>query len=887
MKYGKIIVAFMLSVALLVNTSAVFSADTAETFSDSINYVTAAARLGLIPKRLAENPSDEVSRGNAISAVVKLCGEDVSAAEDVGFSDINEKSVYYEAVCLAAGMGLVSGFSDNTIRIDEKISVSHTVRMILYALGYKQIINDGMNVGDALSQAGFCNAGEIYNEETLTVSRLAQLLIKGGESKLLLLTNIRSSGSDKNYNYELSENTLFEEKLDIYYASGIVTYCGGADLSLENTHGEDKTVIGGETYTDTVTAENYIGCNVRAYYKSDSNSDEKDILYMYPKDNEILEIDAEDITGYSGGTLYYEVNGKRKSEPLKISSVDFIYNNGICMNPTEKNLKPEEGFVRIIDNDGDGITDVVVVDNYETVVVDSVSKKDGIIYGMYGNMSIDLDKYKNVKFVSETNEKYDIYELSKWDVLSVTRNDGYDNIKLVCAAGMADGSVDRIDYDGNDRMLVISGTAYKVTADFANHELAKMSLGDSGTFYLNTSGKIAAYSESSAKNYGFMIKSAGVRDDASDDTAAKILTAGGSVQIFNYAKKVLFNGKSISRSKLAGISGNTLCIYELNDSNEIKSMETAGGSYGFEDFAQGTSVIKVYDGYTKDASGVPQQSETLTYKSNTSILGGQVSLASGAVIFEVPVGEDSDDKYYKAYKKDDYVSNDKEMCVQAYNSDSDAIAADAVVVYVQRGNYDATTVCDDTHVWVISKLYSDLDESGDERKKLELTDGKSRVTLFAEPDTLSQSIKLNGRNYALKKGDIIRCDYDENNNITACSVLYSAESDEMGTSNPSTTSFAASFRVELCYAYKISESLVITTTTDLRNTETVADESTLENKQLRNLSGYGMVYYDSDKQKVSPGNSDLLKSYIRNKNECSKMFVFDRYGEAKTLVIYD
>ena len=48
-----------------------------------------------------------------------------------------------------------------------------------------------------------------------------------------------------------------------------------------------------------------------------------------------------------------------------------------------------------------------------------------------------------------------------------------------------------------------------------------------------------------------------------------------------------------------------------------------------------------------------------------------------------------------------------------------------------------------------------------------------------------------------------------------------------------------------------------------------------------------MVYYDSDKQKVSPGNSDLLKSYIRNKNECSKMFVFDRYGEAKTLVIYD
>ncbi len=123
-----------------------------------------------------------------------------------------------------------------------------------------------------------------------------------------------------------------------------------------------------------MTAENYIGCNVRAYYRTYSTSGEKDILYMYPKNNEILEIAADDISDYSGGKLYYYENGKRQSENLNIGSVDFIYNNSICTNPTEKNLKPEDGFVRIIDNDRDGITDVVVCENYETVVVDSVSK---------------------------------------------------------------------------------------------------------------------------------------------------------------------------------------------------------------------------------------------------------------------------------------------------------------------------------------------------------------------------------------------------------------------------------------------------------------------------------------------------------------------------------
>ncbi len=47
-----------------------------------------------------------------------------------------------------------------------------------------------------------------------------------------------------------------------------------------------------------------------------------------------------------------------------------------------------------------------------------------------------------------------------------------------------------------------------------------------------------------------------------------------------------------------------------------------------------------------------ESAEALTYKSNTAILGGKVCLASNAVVFEIPVGEEkADEKYYKAYKK--------------------------------------------------------------------------------------------------------------------------------------------------------------------------------------------------------------------------------------------
>ncbi len=155
------------------------------------------------------------------------------------------------------------------------------------------------------------------------------------------------------------------------------------------------------------------------------------------------------------------------------------------------------------------------------------------------------------------------------------------------------------------------------------------------------------------------------------------------------------------------------------------------------------------------------------------------------------------------------------MRVQAYNSDPDAIAADAVVVYVKRGSYDASAVYDDTHIWVINKIYNVMDDTGNARKQLELTDGKMRASLFADTTALN-SLTLNGKAYALKEGDIIRCDYDEDNNITACVVLYSAKSGEMGISNPSTDSFAASFRVEMCYAYKIKESLLVTTRDDIK-----------------------------------------------------------------------
>ena len=888
MKYNRIIISFILAVTLLINPGTVLFADCASAKVDDIDYVTAAASLGLMPRKLAQTPDAEVSRGDAINAVINLFGDDAASADGVDFSDIDEKSEYYEAVCRAKNLGIVSGFPDNTVRIDEKTAVSHAVKMILYALGYKQIINDGMSVRDAVSRADFCSVSDAFSEDNLTVAKLAQLLVEAGEAYPLVVNNLSNNEGGMSYNYKLSDNPLLEDKLDIGITTGIVTYTGGADLTMEGYSDEGKVVIGGTAYNDSVTAENYIGCNVKAYYKKSNTPAADDILYMYPENNDILKIDAEDISDYSGGSLYYYDGGKRRSENIKIGSVDFVYNNSICTNPTAKHLKPEEGSVKIIDNNRDGRTDVVVVDSYETVVVDAVSKNDGIIYGLYGGVQIDLEKYDSVRFVSEANEKFEIFELSKWDVLSVTRSEDYSTISLVYATGMAEGTVDEIVYDSDDRLLVIGGKEYKVTNDFVKYELSDISVGDEGTFYLNASGKISAYTVNGGKNYGYMIKSAPMQGNFNEDTAAKIFTSGGKMQIFNYAKKVMYNGVSVPKADLGSITGNTLCIYELNDDGEIKSIETAGVGYGFGDFDSGTSIRKIYDGYT-ESGGLPSQAETLTYKSATAILGGKTCLSSSAVIFEIPIpstaGAEPDEKYYKVFKRDNYVENDKEMCVQAYNSDPDAIAADAVVVYVKRGDYSATAVYDDTHTWVVEDIHSALAPDGDTRKQLILTDGKMRTTLFAEPSAMSQ-ITFGGRAYTLRNGDIIRCDTDEENNIVACEVLYSVQSDSLSTSNPSTDSFAASFRIELCYAYKISESFLITTITDLKNAASV-DEDALENKQLRNLSSYGIVYYNSERKKVLPGNGDLLKCYTRNGRDCSKMFIFDRYGEAKTLVIYD
>ena len=90
MKYDRIIISFILSAALLISQGAVFFAYGSSAYGDDINYVTAAVRLGLMPKKFAETPSEEVSRGDAISAVVNLYSENTSSAEDAEFSDINK-----------------------------------------------------------------------------------------------------------------------------------------------------------------------------------------------------------------------------------------------------------------------------------------------------------------------------------------------------------------------------------------------------------------------------------------------------------------------------------------------------------------------------------------------------------------------------------------------------------------------------------------------------------------------------------------------------------------------------------------------------------------------------------------------------------------------------
>lgn len=739
----------------------------------------------------------------------------------------------------------------------ESITYNEAVREIIYMLGYEIMAEkDGGYPGGYLAVASRLNILKKTNQtgETPITREVAAQLIYNATSVDILQT----VGFGAYLEFEAVEGvTVLSEYMDIYKIEGQVTANYYTSFTGDSGLDKGKVKIGNTIYDEgNSRAGEFIGQRVTVYAKGEDKTDEeKTILYIETKnlEKEILKVSSEDIlSGTTTKKFCYSQNGKRREINIDLNPI-VIYNGRAKIDYSVLNFNPSYGDVELIDSDGNGKYDVIISNNYKSLVVDSVDYYTKKVYFKDESApewnSINLDEEETnilVKFTYADETEATIEEIMPWDILSVAydENGGNNGVLLVIkgAKKLKNQKIDAISEDGAD----IGGRTYKFAHGLlGNPEKNQPYLNEEAIFHLDFMGNIAAidYSGDSIMKYGYLfnLDSEGV---FKTQKQLKIFTQDSKWEIFSAAKNVKFNGTHIKDKDINSSNSATSLLYDsgeikpqmisyaVNDENEIYILNVAQGPLNDNEMNR-----LVIDETIENSDGIPLHGTP----ASGFVMASRWYIGNETKIFLVPADKTKEDDYRVidinnlydnlSFSKVNVYDANEERVVGAIQTEADNFA------YLKGGSMPA----------IITKVTMGLRDDGDYVPNLHvLANGQSVVlkatnnvteAIFADSvlsDAAKDNASVNGslpEKLPLSKlevGDVIQYAANSEGEIDAIRVLYRVNSPlkfehnakKMGAFKLD-TGYSSTLYYAVCDIQRATSSYVVTEVADKNNGDTL------------------------------------------------------------------
>ena len=228
---------------------------------------------------------------------------------------------------------------------------------------------------------------------------------------------IRSGNGKEMYYTSDYKETLLYSVFDVTKEEGIISANGRTSLNGSADIGDNKISINGNIFEAERAHEDLIGYNVKAYVKW--QDDVGTVIAIVHPDTTVIKIADVDIEPTSTvSTIEANVDGTIKSYKIDIP-VTYIYNGEVVNNLTKNELFTKNGYIELINNDGDGTYDIISITNYESCFVYSVSTVNEAIVDKYAR---DLRlSGKDYVIYMDGNEIL-LSDIKKYDSISYTKS---------------------------------------------------------------------------------------------------------------------------------------------------------------------------------------------------------------------------------------------------------------------------------------------------------------------------------------------------------------------------------------------------------------------------------------------------------------------------------
>lgn len=874
----KKLISLILSIFLilsLIPVNAVFASSSSNQNNESAIAVLNDLNL------LSDNfkPDSKYTREKFVEFLINAMGlSGVSNTKPLPFNDVSQDMASYNALAVAFDLGIINGNGQGFLP-KSTVTLYQAIKMTISALGYGKLAEakGGYPIGylQIAYSLDLLDGLSKETDETIVGSDAARLLYNALNSSVMQIAQI---GNNSVSYSDSAGKTMLEVYHGIIPFEGQLRGTKACIISGNYDLSENQVIIDNSTYkTSGINYDMLVGYTVRAYYSKNKGTIEA--MEKSDSGNKTIIISAEDISGFANGYLTYSENNKDKKIAIS-ADCDIAYNGSPATQVDAGLFSLDDGDVTLIDSNGDGSFDAVIISDFVNYVVSAVATDEKIIYDLYDTEKVLTIGETDEIFIDDFGNTMYFEELKKYDVISVWKSTDGKNIKMKFSNKEIKGTL--TEKNTSDNSVVIDGISFKFAKNFAATG-STLELGSSGIFALDASGKIAAFNPSEGKwEYAYLISAGTGSSQLDPKFMIRVFTTDGDIIILDCdLEKLLIDGneKTADEAK-AYFSKSQLIRYETNSEGRVVMIDTPASGTGDDDLLRMTHTA--YDANYAKLSTDYQ----LRWSKDGKLFSGKIPVASDVKVINVPHPGSvaDDDEYYLApiseFKSASYYP------FESYKTGDDSLISDILIQYNLSGS--GVSIAEKTPITVVDEVKSALNKDGDPTIKLcAYYNGTTYREYLFEDETLYNSIAdSSGQPYILKKGDIVRLAINENSGaIKKLELVYNREKDELANGASITGSHFAAVRYVKGTVYEKEENYISIT----QLTPVIGTELTDTQKEMHVLQSSRILVYDSSVRggELRVGSFSDVRDFKTFGGESSEVVIFTvDGGDISIVVVY-
>lgn len=819
--------------------------------------------------------SENVTRGEFTRLITNIVSNGVYSTDSVMsvFADVSADSELGKILYTAKSFGIVSGDGEGSFYPDRPITYEEAYKILGSALGYDADAkaNGGYPTGYVMSciKAGLKSDSIEPLSDRLTPKGAAKLIVDAFECNVM---KVKLVNNNTEYEIDRGEDWLYTAK-KILISEGVVTANSITALQSFDTIDAGFVSIDDVRYKCDENFDLYLGYNVKFYYTEENGNCDR-VLHMTKQYNDELLIDANDI---ADGVLssdrkieYYTANDDTKKVKIPVNA-SIIY-NGRAINTYGENIfNISYGFIKLTDNNSDGIYDVVFLSEYKNMIIGAVNTVDKSAADKYNGNVINFmpyEKEKIIRIYDETGKETDFSKLAAGDVLSYAESEDGKILTIYVSKKKIEGKIESVSEVRSKKYYGIKGSETALAAD-ASFDTSSVKLNAVGIAYLNAFGEITDFvSGNDMDNLMYVMDVFIDKERSAHELNIKVMDKNGEIKTLVSQKSITLNGERVKNvvdkdTIPAPVTSGVLSLIELDENGLVKKIDTPD--------AHGSRL------HTFSPSGDQR------YYSANKTFGGIWYADPNAVIFIGPKEAEraDDDEAYRISTMNEFWG-DVTYNVTGYTVGDGSYYAKAILF---KADNELKITGNEAHV--IKSISRTVNEKGDTVNMIETGSYSEDIRKYMTKDeTILSDAKVGDIalihivNGVIDKGEIV---------LYAKNLTFN-ENSEFVKKHPTLTYSAGS-------NYKYGNVL-------FRNNTMISlvDDAKLEEAKGTSINDYkysdfeytdtvsATVYavdrtvHDKDKM-VYKADKNAIKDYLTF-GEASKVFIYTRTGYPRLLVVY-